>query len=155
MFMFRHTVKLCALIGVLAACSNPSPTALPTALPNNVSQQQPASDSAGYQVLLVGSVLTVGPNRFAIGILSGDTLVKKASLNLTFFDLTEGQKVAGTVPAVYREGPEGVVGMYTAEMNFPKAGSWGVAIVGKTADGKPIDQKIGFDVLASSTELAV
>ena len=74
---------------------------------------------------------------------------------MTFFNLANGAKEAGTVTATYRESPDGVAGMYTVEMNFPNAGSWGVAVKGTANDGKPIDQRASFEVVASSSELAV
>lgn len=145
------------LIVILSACdTTPAPTAIPTAMPNQISQQTPgAAPVAGIQIVLVQSVITVGQNRFAIGLLDGDSFVKNARLNMTFFDLTSGTKEVGTIPAVYRESPDGVAGMYAVEMDFPRAGSWGVAVRGTTGDGKPIDQRASFEVVTSSSELAV
>jgi hypothetical protein len=40
-------------------------------------------------------------------------------------------------------------------MTFNNPGSWGLAVTGTTSDGKPIDQKVGFDVVVASTDLAV
>ncbi len=150
-------VALVVLFFVLSGCGSAAPTPLPTAMPNQISKQTPgAAPAAGYQVLLVPTTLTVGSNRFVFGILDGDEFVKNAKLTLTFFDLTGGkQKATDTMPAVYREAPDGIAAVYTAEVTFPAAGSWGVAIEGTTADGKPIDQKIGFDVSTTSTEVAV
>jgi hypothetical protein len=130
---------------------------MPTGMPNQISKQTPGGDApSGFQVVMVQSVITVGPNRFAIGLLNGDTFVKNAKLTMTLYDLTGStQKEVGAFPATYREGPDGLTGIYTVEVTFPSAGSWGVGIKGTTADGKPIDQKVGFDVVAGSTELAV
>ncbi len=159
MFLNRAKV-LTVVVFLLAACSTAAPTpqatALPTAMPNQISKQAPGEASGGYQVVMVQSEIAIGPNRFAVGILDGDTFVKNAKLSFTFYDLTGGkQTVADTLPATYREGPDGIAAIYTAEVNFPAAGSWGVAIAGTTADGKPVDQKVGFDVAAQGTALAV
>jgi hypothetical protein len=161
--MDRNRARLAAMTALplltllLAGCGNAAPTPLPAAMPNQISKQTPGGNTAaGYQVVMVQSVITVGPNRFAIGLLDGDTFVKNAKLKMTFYDLTSGsQKEAGMLPATYREAPDGIATMYTTEMTFPTAGSWGVAIAGTTADGKPVDQKVGFDVVAKSTEIAV
>ncbi len=157
--MFRR-LTIATLLGlILAGCgANPQPTALPTAMPNELSKQTPGSQppAGALQVVMIQSTLPVGPNRFAIGILDGDTFVKNARLTFTFYDLTQGaQKEVGTVPAIYREGPDGLTGIYTAETTFLTAGSWGARISGTTADGKTVDQAIGFDVLPSSKELGV
>src|SRR4051794_18929218 len=45
--------------------------------------------------------------------------------------------------------------MYTAQVSFPSAGAWGLALVGTTADGKALDLKVGFNVVAKSSELQV
>ncbi len=148
---------LIVLALILAACNAaPTPTPLPTALSNQLSKQVPGTAPAGTQVLLVQSVTAVGLNRFAIGLQRGDSFVKGATLSMSFYDLTgQKEKLVRTVPAVYREGPDGQVGIYTAMMNFPTAGSWGLAVKGTDKDGNPIDQQVGFDVVASSPELAV
>lgn len=160
--MFRNFVKLAAFGVFLTACTaaTPIPATLSTAIPNQLSKQTPGADTVpGYQVVLVQSVITVGPNRFAIGILDGDSFVKNAKLTMVFYFLggnaNDSPKAVSTVPAVYREAPGGFAAMYTAEMNFPTAGSWGLAIAGTTADGKVIDQKVGFDVVATSADLPV
>jgi hypothetical protein len=125
-------------------------------MPNQISQQMPGAEPvAGIQIVLVQSVITVGQNRFAVGLLDGDSFVKNARLDMTFFNLANGAKEAGTVAAIYREAPDGAAGMYTVEMNFPNAGSWGVAVKGTGSDGKPIDQRASFEVVTSSSELAV
>jgi thiol-disulfide isomerase/thioredoxin len=154
--MPKNLVRFSILIFLVSACNTaPAPTALPTAQPNQVSQQSPGG-AAGMQVVMVQSVITVGPNRFAIGLLDGDKFVKNAKVTLTFYDLSDGQpKQVGTIPAAYREAPDGFAAMYTVETTFPEAGSWGVAVSGTTSDGQPIDQKVGFDVVSSSPELAV
>jgi thiol-disulfide isomerase/thioredoxin len=154
--MLKNLIRFSTLILLMVACNAaPSPTALPTAQPNQVGQQSPGG-SAGMQVVMVQSVITIGPNRFAIGLLDGDRFVKNAKVTLTFYDLNGGQqKQVGTVPATYREAPDGFAAMYTAEMTFPEAGAWGVSVSGMTSDGQPIDQKVGFDVVSGSPELAV
>lgn len=155
--MSKNILIISIIALVLVGCGGaPAPTPLPTAMPNQLSQQSPGTAPAGYQVVMVQSVITTGPNRFALGILKGDAFVKDAKLTLTFYDLTgREQKAAGTVPATYREGPDGFTGIYTAPMNFTSAGSWGVAVTGSEKDGTPIDQKVGFDVVATSSVLAV
>jgi hypothetical protein len=154
--LLRTKILLLVFAVLISACNTPAPTptALPTAIPNQISQQ--TGSAGGTGVLMVSTTLIVGPNRFAFGIQDSGNFVKNATLKLTFFDLTGSkQQAIGTVPAIYREGPDGFTGIYTAEVNFGKAGSWGVAILGKTADGKAVDQKVGFDVLEKSTEVAV
>jgi hypothetical protein len=155
--MSKNILIISAVAIMLAGCSSaPAPTPLPTGMPNQLAKQTPGTVPAGYQIVLVQSVITTGPNRFAIGILKGDAFVKDAKLTLTFYDLTRQEpKVVGTTPATYREGPDGFTGIYTAPANFTSAGSWGVAVTGSEKDGSSIDQKAGFDVVASSTVLAI
>jgi hypothetical protein len=132
------------------------PTTPPTAIPNQLSKQTPGAPPPGVQMLLVQSVITVGPNRFAFGLSDGGDFIDNAKLTITFFDLTQGtQKEGATLPATFRAGPEGLVGIYTVETNFSKAGTWGARVVGTTSDGNPIDKAISFDVVTNSPELAV
>src|SRR5260221_10670682 len=70
---FAALAVIAALTVLLAACGGTMPTPLPTAMPNQISQQASGGNPAtGYQVVMVQSVITVGPNRFAIGLLEGD-----------------------------------------------------------------------------------
>jgi hypothetical protein len=157
----RGNISLFAVFAAIAilitSCSpsTPAPTALPTALPNQLSISN-GTPAEGLSVVMVQSVLTIGKNRFAIGLMKGNEFIKQASLMLTFYNLANGkQERYGSLPATYREGPDGYTGIYTADVVFPNAGSWGLAVTGATSDGKAIDQKIGFDVTAVTPQLIV
>src|SRR5260370_40629552 len=104
---------------LLAGCSaggmSNGGSTLPTAIPNALDKQPTGAPPAGIQVLLIQSVVTVGANRFAIGLLTGDSFLKAAKLTFTFYDLTgksgDVQKPAAILPATYREAPEGLSGI--------------------------------------------
>src|SRR5260221_10557765 len=147
------------LVGCSAGGMSTAMPTLPTVIPNALDKQPTGAPPAGIQVLLIQSVVTVGANRFAVGLLSGDSFIKGAKLTFTFYDLTgksgDVQKPVAILPATYREAPEGLAGIYTTDATFANAGSWGLAIAGTTSDGYPINQQVGFDVVATSPELAV
>src|SRR5579871_3320725 len=130
------------------ACSPSALPTIPTAIPNQL-----APLAAGYQVLMAQSVITLGQNRFAIGLFNGNSPVRNAKLTMTFYDLTgksgDIEKPIAALPATYREAPDGTAGVYTAEVTFTNPGSWGLAVTGTTSDGQPIDQKVGFDVVVA------
>src|SRR5258708_24507957 len=159
--MLNKLISITIVAILLAGCSAGGTSAamrtLPTAIPNALDKQPTGAPPAGIQVLLIQSVVTVGANRFAIGLLSGDSFLKAAKLTFTFYDLTgqfgDIQKPVAILPATYREAPEGLSGIYTTNATFANAGSWGLAIAGTTADGYPINQHVGFDVQASSPAL--
>jgi hypothetical protein len=147
----------CLILILLTGCGAqaPAPTALPSAAPNQITITD-STPVAGVQVVLVQSVLTVGPNRFAIGLMKDNNFIADAQLTLTFFNLTNGkQEKYGSAAAIYRRGPEGLTGIYTADVVFPNGGSWGLAVNGATPEGKAIDQKIGFEVVTATTQLIV
>src|SRR5476649_2610956 len=155
----NRLASVVVLTVLLTACAASSAPVLPTAIPNALDKQPTGAPPAGIQVLMVESVITVGSNRFAIGLLSGDSFLRAAKLTFTFYDLTgksgDVQKPVASVPATYREAPAGLVGIYTTDATFAYPGSWGLSILGTTADGYPINQQVGFDVVATSPELAV
>src|SRR6476660_8778066 len=101
----RRTMLAMLLVLIVSACANSMPTMMPTGMPNQISKQTPgAGNPGGYQVVMIQSVISVGPGRFAIGILNGDTFVKNAKLMLTFYNLAgKMQQEMGTFPAIYRE----------------------------------------------------
>ncbi|HLY27345.1 MAG TPA: hypothetical protein VKQ72_13465 [Aggregatilineales bacterium] len=140
------------------AASPATPTPLPTALPNQIDYQG-ASSAAGMQVVLVQSVISVGPNRFAIALLNGNNFLRGGDLIFTFYNLAQQTgntlKAAMSLPAIYRDAPQSLAGIFTANVTFPSAGSWGLGVSGKGPDGKAIDQQVGFDVTASSAIPAV
>lgn len=104
--------------------------------------------------VLASSELTVGENRFVLGLLDAESRpIVDAKVHLTFYDLGDGQErkrfeaeAASRVPArdaglseviqhvhadgsVHRHFNAGdEVGVYTAVVNFDRAGWWGVEI---------------------------
>jgi len=151
---FRETLLIVIVLIAAGGCAPSAPTPIPTAIPNQL-----VPLASGYQVGIAQDVVTLGLNRFAIGLFNGNALVKNARLTMTFYDLTgksgDAEKPIATLPAVYREAPDGLSAIYTVEMTFNNPGSWGLAVTGNTADGQPIDQKVAFDVVVASTDLAV
>jgi hypothetical protein len=104
--------------------------------------------------ILANSELTVGLNRMAVGILDKDGVpIVDAKVHFTFYDLNDGKQTKKMdMPAISRvpardagipetqeiKNPDGStrtefnagddVGIYTANVNFDRAGDWGMKI---------------------------
>jgi hypothetical protein len=121
---------------------------------------------------VASSEITLGPNRFVLGLLDASgTPIADATARLTFFDLTSNQatpkgEVDATFRAPARESglaetvsvtlPNGQkriqtnapsdVGIYDANFTFDKVGNWGVQAAGKLKNGAPYTARAGFVV---------
>lgn len=108
--------------------------------------------------ILANSELVVGPNRIAVGIIGPDSRpMVDAKVHFAFYNLNGGKETKtqemdavsrvpgrdaglpaqetvrlpdGTTRNIFNAGEE--VGIYTANVNFPEAGDWGVEIAVKT-----------------------
>lgn len=159
MLLIQRIVSLFILILFLVACNSGSQA--PTSNSIDSSQTEVTKTETveqGFQVVMVQSEIVVGMGRFAIGILdSEDMFVKNANIELTFYDLSDrtNPTLYKTIPAIYREAPDNLAAIYTVEIDFPKAGNWGVIVAGETLQGKSLDERVSFEVAANSPALAV
>ncbi|MDE2686679.1 MAG: hypothetical protein OXI16_04165 [Chloroflexota bacterium] len=122
-------IILPSLVIVVLACATPSPQLSPT----------PATEPETLRLALASSDLAVGSNRVVFGVLDDDTgPVRDAEVQVSTFYLpaTGGQDgPMETVDAVFRAWPVTPRGVFTARLDFDRAGEWGIGAVVTDADG--------------------
>lgn len=153
------------LLSVLAACSSSGEEDFSGPV---VIRQLPITPS------IYNTELVVGQNRFLLGLMAEDgALVTDAAVKLRFYDLNEGRQVmtseaeatarvpareAGITEVVPHKHDDGAthnhvnagedVGFYTAQVEFPRAGDWGVEVSLNSREPKVKDKvKLRFNVL--------
>ena len=119
----------CVTILSLTACG--SSAAAPTAVP------APAPEAP--RLALASSDLAVGNNRVVFGIIDPDAEpLTDVSVEVSTFFLTPSGDQEGpieTVDAVLRLWPVSPRGVFTAQLEFDRAGEWGIGVVGTRLDG--------------------
>jgi hypothetical protein len=160
-------IPVAAVAFLLLACSSSAKSSsnAASARPTEVAQGQVTAQIASSEV-------TVGPNRFVLGLLdSFGAPIADATAHFTFFQVDGAQatpkgEADATFRAPAREAglsetmtvtlPNGQkrtqtnapsnVGVYDAFFTFDKPGNWGVQSQGKLKDGSPYTAKAGFTV---------
>jgi hypothetical protein len=102
----------------------------------------------------------VGSNRMLFNILDSSTNQSIASaetpVELRFFDFsTSRTEPASTAPATFMTTVEGRPGLYRAQVDFSKAGEWGVEAVSTESDGSQRTGRFVFDVSETGTTPAI
>lgn len=182
--MNKHRLLCLVAAGVMVGCSkgsvpNASPNISPNTLPNASSafavpianqvqihahSAEPidghthldvAQVSEQIEVALVPSELTVGANRFAVGLFdaAGD-MVRDAEVHFHYFDLSDTQAplLESHAEAARLQTPDGTT-IFAQERDFGRAGPWGVEVQAQFADGRTAVKRIRFTVLAESPTL--
>ncbi|MGH2701661.1 MAG: FixH family protein [Actinomycetota bacterium] len=145
-------VVLAALL--LVACSGG------TEEPNNETSESAAKDfsepfgDADVYPVFVSSELTVGSNRFIIGLLDGnDAPVNDPEIDVSvdFYDLKEPEaRPSGSAEFTYVESVPGKRGVYVSTVEFDAPGKWG-AEVHLTGGGVDESLRGSFDVKEDSS----
>jgi hypothetical protein len=129
----------------------------------------------GLQPLITTSELVVGENRFAFGLLKAGKLLEGADVKLRLYDIEGGDAKLATelkVPyqavenvkqerSVHRHadgaehvhgGDSSVRGLYVAQLNFARAGDWGVELLVSQASGafEPIRLSVTVEEAAAT-----
>lgn len=107
----------------------------------------PSQKAAGLTPVLATSELVVGRNRFALGLIGDDNRpLLDAQVHLDFFELSgdTGTKRAEAA-ATFRWVEVQAKGIYTAPVQFERAGRWGVE-VRATHAGRTQAARIPFEV---------
>jgi hypothetical protein len=129
----------------------------------------------GLQPLITTSELVVGENRFAFGLLKAGKLLEGADVKLRLYDIEGGEAKLATelkVPyqavenvkqerSVHRHadgaehvhgGDSSVRGLYVAQLNFARAGDWGVELLVSQASGafEPIRLSVTVEEAAAT-----
>jgi hypothetical protein len=171
--MKRKLMILCSLSLLLAACSrNPvtqTSSDFGAPLPNRLASRDNGAGAEGaptlqpqaaaqLRVVLVPSELVLGPNRFAVGLFdSTGQMVHDAIVHFQYFDLSNpsAPRAESEADAVRLQTPDGLTTIFAHERNFDRAGNWGVEVQARFPDGTSAVQRIGFQVLATSSTLKV
>jgi hypothetical protein len=159
------TVFAIALI-VMSACGSSGATA-----PNVLTPIK-----SPYLPLVISSDLTVGKNRFVVGLIKQDdnSQVLGASLHLGFFEIDANNQATPKFesdPSVIQitksyvdTHPDGThethqagdTGAYVSDVTFDAAGNWGVEVTGATKEGVKLDPvRLSFPVLATDPGIAI
>ncbi len=120
-----------AAIAAAAACGGESPA--PAAPPVG---EDGAPDI--LQILMASTDLAVGENRVAFGLLRvGKGALKDADVELRTFFLADGAQEGPiqTLAPEFRPWPGGAGGAYVANLQFDRAGEWGLQASASAADG--------------------
>ncbi|MBA3430921.1 MAG: hypothetical protein H0U16_05510 [Actinobacteria bacterium] len=116
--------------------------------------QQPFTDVKAYPVF-VSSEVTVGENRFLVGLLSGRNDAPIASpdieVSIDFFDLEQSAERpvdSRTTDFLWTVKPR--TGLYVTDIAFDSPGRWGAEV---SIDGPKLDEtvKASFDVMEEAT----
>jgi hypothetical protein len=168
---YRHLGLLLLLLTVAACQPAPNPAAsigFSTPMSNQVDVHQDKGDghdqvhaetaqgTAELQVVLVPSELTVGPNRFAVGLFdSHQEMVDKATVRFRYYDLSDSKHpvLESEADAERLQAPDGLATIFAHERTFSRAGQWGVQVQARFPDGTTAQSGIQFDVLAKSRTL--
>ena len=131
---------------------------------------------SAYLPLVISSNLTVGQNRFVVGLIKQDdnSQVLGAHLHLRFFQVISSDQatlkfeVDPTVVQITKSyvdtHPDGThethqagdTGAYVSNVTFDAAGNWGVEVTGATKEGVKLDAvNLGFNVLQTDPGIAI
>ncbi len=193
MKIWRTRLRFMAALGLLflalliTACGGGDQGTAPQSVANFTPQPvatntpQPSATPASavtqsIEPIIVSSELSVGPNRFLIGLADEErrTLVIGAQLHFRLFKLgDDGRPVAlkaemdarsitveKNYTHVHRDGTAethgaGIIGVYVANVEFDQPGAWGVEITG-TFNGQPLPTLTpGFEVQEESLSVPI
>ena len=115
-------------------------------------------EAADLQTVLASSDLSVGLNRVVFGLIDRPSgPLRDADVQVSTFYLgesgSEGPKE--NVTAVFRKWPVGQAGVYTAQLNFDRPGSWGLGLVVTEADGSTRASSTRVEVREASLAPAI
>jgi hypothetical protein len=163
-------MSLLAACGGAATPPTPTPSAaltFATALPNQVpvhtdvpgqphTHIDPSQATVDIQLAIVPSELSLGPNRFAVGLLDAKgQVIRDAAVHFHYFDLSNasGPALESEADAVRITTPDGLMSIFAHEREFKRAGDWGVEVQARFPDGKAAIKRIGFKVVTQSPTL--
>jgi hypothetical protein len=153
------------LIATLAACASTSEppltqTPVPTesAIPAATVPAAQTGDAGEVRVVLASGDLAVGGNRFAFGVLDGDSRpirVPAAGATFMFLDVNPAE-VRAQARARFIDWPSGRAGVYVIDsVPFDRSGRWGLIVEVTTEDGADHVGQVGFIVNEESSSPSV
>ena len=120
---------------------------------------QPTQPSGGARVriALASSDLSVGPNRVVLGLIepeAGPILNARVRVSTFFIEGGSQEGPIETVSAEFRKWPVSG-GVYTADLEFDRAGTWGLVVDGVESEGATLQSTIAVTVRETSLTPAI
>ena len=153
------------MMALALACSSgegqpaaPTTLAEPTARADQIELIKGPLSPDGLQAIFGTPDLGVGRNRVAFVVTSKTGLVSEPAASVTSIHFADEASIGETVQtalAVFRPWPHTVRGSYTTELDFDRAGRWGLDISILDPTGPPRFVKLFFDVSESPVAPAV
>jgi hypothetical protein len=112
--------------------------------PDRVPLVQSSESADGLQAILATADLGVGRNRVGFLVTTDQGIVSGPPVRVSS---RFGDDVAQEVGTVYHPWPYGSRGLYTAELDFDRAGEWTLEIAVEEADGSTKRTELAFEVL--------
>ena len=147
------SVALVAAIACGEAAESPADRARPTA---SQTAQQPSAGGP-VRIALASSDLSVGPNRDALGLIEpegGPILNARVRVSTFFIEGGSQEGPIETVSAEFRKWPVSG-GVYTADLEFDRAGAWGLVVDGVESGGATLQSTVAVSVRETSRTPAV
>lgn len=113
--------------------------------------------TAAVNVVMVPSEITLGPNRFAVGLLDeAGNLIQDARVHFHYYDLRDPDTAVYESDADARvvKSSDGYTAIYAHDRDFNHTGLWGVEIEIQLPDGTAAKKRLGFDVPEDTTSIA-
>lgn len=157
----RAAVLAIVCVMFIAACgSSPAPTfAPPTTAAPVAYEGWPPSATFDLIPIPVSSELVIGQNRLLVNLIDNtNESVASADLpaTLRFYDLaTDAATPSSESVATYMPTVEGRPGLYRTEVNFDRAGDWGLEAVTSESDGSQRTGRMVFSVRETGTTPAI
>ena len=126
----RHAI--CWVVAItLFACANPEAPSAGVSAPTLTTEP--------LRLALASSDFAIGSNRLAFGVMDPDAgAVRDVDVVVSSFYLPTGGEQQGpiqSVNAVFREWPVSPHGVFTAQLEFDRAGAWGIGATVTDANG--------------------
>ena len=142
------SVAWVAAIACGEAAESPADGARPTA---SQATEQPSA-GAPVRIALASSDLSVGPNRVVLGLIepeAGPILNARVRVSTFFIGGGSQEGPIETVSAEFRKWPVSG-GVYTAALEFDRAGAWGLVVDGVESEGATLQSTVAVSVTETS-----
>ena len=155
----RVCVGVIASVALVAAIACGEATESPAdAAPRPASQttRQPSA-GAPVKIALASSDLSVGSNRVVLGLIepeAGPILDARVRVSTFFIEGGSQERPIETVSAEFRKWPVSG-GVYTVDLEFDRAGAWGLVVDGVESEGATLQSTVAVSVRETGRTPAV
>jgi hypothetical protein len=160
MALLRPSALTALVLGLaLAGCTPASPPATPSPTLQGYPGWPPLDNGGELVPIPVTSELAVGTNRFLLNLVTRENeplASPDRKVSLSFYDVAaDPVRPASTVEGTYLPTIEQLPGLYRAEVEFGRAGTWGLEVEATEPDGSQRSGRMLFSVRAESTTPAI